>query len=189
MLKYLVNILSRKKSSPSVDTSNYFNPFLSPNVSGDDLLKILRGEIGVPNAPIKYPFVVIGTTKDSPLVKSFTNNDLGFGGYVRIHDESLWYGKICPGSTSEIVIPCQSRAIEFNPNAVSSFDRFNQRRFNVEPYNSGGIMSVPRDMGLKTLVSFVSEKELSGCVDKVFSPKEGVYSRHILEGIRHILHG
>lgn len=146
-------------------TRGFFNPDLNIDVSRNQFLQILSGDIINPyrlidpKKTVDYSFMLLGVPEQSPL-NSWAGQTWGSSGYENAHLYSDWYAKISCGSDSHVVFPKQKWVFYFDPRSnYSRGKKFDSVR-DLEIALSEGSSIIGLDRDLKVLVSDIRSGEV-----------------------------
>lgn len=166
---------------------NYFNPQKSLDVSMEDFLKILNGQVvnpirlEDPGTRCGYCFMVVGVDEKSPL-NSWAGRDWGANGYELAHENAKWYGKFNSEGMSRIIIPQKRVSVDFNQYLKSRQGKIYIETFDIAPWRTGGFMQADKDLfNRKTLVSHLSARDISQAIRQVYGNERSVQF-DLLEG-------
>ena len=145
-------------------TKDLFNPRSNVNVSQDQFLQILRGEVINPNMlPFSrrdgdYPFMVVGVPEDN-LLNSWAGKEFGLEGYKKAHDRVSWYARVSCEGESRVVFPSRNLFFNFDFHTKKSEKKSYLTKHDLN-FVLFGSDSHHVDKSLKVLVSDLPEEKV-----------------------------
>jgi hypothetical protein len=147
-------------------TYGFFNPDLNIDVSRNQFLQILSGDIINPHMlvdPIRvkdYSFMLVGVPVNSSL-NAWAGKKWGPSGYENAHLYSDWYAKVSCGQDSHLVFPKQNLVFYFDPRSdYSRAKKFDSVK-DLETSLFEGHPTTSPEIHLKVLVSNLEAVEVS----------------------------
>ncbi|MEI7718524.1 MAG: hypothetical protein WCI72_01550 [archaeon] len=139
-------------------TAGFFNPDLNIDVSREQFLQILSGDIVNPNVladPKRgrdYSFMLVGVPLNSPL-NSLAGKKWGSSGYENAHLNSEWYAKVSCSQDAYIVFSKQNLVFYFDPRSDYSRGKKFDSVGDLENSLFDGHPTTSPEIYLKVLVS------------------------------------
>lgn len=148
-------------------TDGFFNPNLNIDVSRDQFLQVLRGEVVNPNmlTSVKYGedhhFMVVGVPEGSAL-NSWAGKNWGQYGYEKAHERVSWYARVSCEEESKLVFPSKNLYFKFDSHSKKSEKKAYPSSADLEFVLFKSDSERHIDNGLKVLVSDLAEEEVLG---------------------------
>lgn len=146
-------------------TRGFFNPDLNIDVSRNQFLQILSGDIINPNMlvdPIRardYSFMLVGVPVTSSL-NSWAGKKWGLLGYKNAQLSSDWYAKFSCSQDAYLVFPKQNLVFSFDPRSdYSRAKKFDSAK-DLETSLFGSHLTTSPEVDLKVLVSNLGAGEV-----------------------------
>jgi len=147
------------------ETRGFFNPDLNIDVSRNQLLQILSGDIvnpyrlSDPKKQVDYSFMLLGVQEQSPL-NSWAGKKWSSSGYENAHLYSEWYAKISCSKDSHVVFPKQNLVFYFDPRSNYSWGKKFDSITDLETALIEGHPAISPERDLKVLVSNLGSDEV-----------------------------